>query len=78
MEPKNCRKITRRVESVPMRLDDAPGTASRSYDARVNANAGVAPGLRDRRPPEPRRAPEREPKPGGAIAMALERAKLKK
>jgi hypothetical protein len=33
---------------------------------------------RDQRLPEPGRTLEREPKPGGVIAMALERAKLKK
>jgi hypothetical protein len=46
-----------------MRLDDAPGAGPRSGEAR---------------PPEPKRAPEREQKPGGVIALALERAKLKK
>ena len=49
--------------SLSMRLAEAPGIGSRSGDAR---------------PPEPRRAPAGEPQPSGAIAMALERAKLKK
>jgi uncharacterized protein len=65
--------------SLTMRLDDAPSMGSRSGDARVDANAGAARDPRDRRSPEPKRAPVRaEPKPGGAIALALERAKLKK
>jgi uncharacterized protein len=49
--------------SLTMRLDDAPGAAPRSGDAR---------------PQEPKRAPAREQKPAGAIALALERARLKK
>ena len=65
--------------SLTMRLDDAPGSGSRSGEARAETNTGAPRGPRDRRPPEPKRAPARdEPKPGGAIALALERAKLKK
>ncbi len=65
--------------SLTMRLDDAPGSGSRSGEARGDTNTAEARGPRDRRRPEPTRAPERgEPKPGGAIALALERAKLKK
>ena len=56
--------------SLTMRLDDTPGTSSRP--------ASVAPGPRDPRPSEPKRAPEQKPQPSGAIALALERAKLKK
>ena len=57
--------------SETLRLDDAPGDGPRSSAARVDANAGAARGPRDREPP-------REQKPGGVIALALERAKLKK
>jgi protein Tex len=65
--------------SLSMRLDDARGSGSHSDEARGDAGAAMARDLRDRRPPEPKRAPARgEPKPGGAIALALERAKLKK
>ena len=65
--------------SLTMRLDDAPGSGSRSGEARVETNPGAPRGPRDPRPPEPKRAPARvEPKPDGAIALALERAKLKK
>jgi len=65
--------------SLTMRLDDAPGTGLRSSDTRPEANADAARNPRDRLPPEAKRAPARvEPKPGGAIALALERAKLKK
>ena len=65
--------------SLTMRLDDAPGSGSRSGEARVEIDPGAPRGPRDRRPPEPARTPSRvEPKPGGAIALALERAKLKK
>jgi protein Tex len=65
--------------SLTMRLDDAPGSGLRSSEARAETNTGASRGPRDRRPPEPTRSPGRaEPKPGGAIALALERAKLKK
>ena len=65
--------------SLTMRLDDAPGSGSRSGEALAETNTGAPRGPRDRRPLEPKRAPARdEPKPGGAIALALERAKLKK
>ena len=65
--------------SLTMRLDDAFGSGLRSSEARVETNPGEPRAPRDRRPPEPTRTPVRnEPKPGGAIALALERAKLKK
>ena len=62
--------VKRQRISLTMRLDDTAGTSSRS--------GGVPPGPRDPRPSEPKRAPEPKPQPGGAIALALERAKLKK
>ena len=49
--------------ALSMRLDDLPGTSSRSGGTR---------------PPEPKRAPAREPQPSSVFAIALERAKLKK
>ena len=58
--------------SLTMRLDDAPGAPSRAADTRGQTSPP------DRQSPEPKRPPLSEPKPGGAIAMALERAKLKK
>ena len=65
--------------SLTMRLDDAPGSGSRSGEARTETNTGAPRGPRAEHPPEPKRAPARdEPKPDGAIALALERAKLKK
>jgi len=62
--------VKRQRISLTMRLDDTPGTSSRS--------GGAATDSRDPRPSEPKRAPEPKPQPGGAIALALERAKLKK
>jgi len=62
--------VKRQRISLTMRLDDTPGTSSRS--------GGAAPDPRDSRPSEPKRAPEQKPQTGGAIALALERAKLKK
>jgi uncharacterized protein len=65
--------------SLSMRLDEAPGVGSRSSAARTDVNVGAAPASRNRRPPEPPRAPAHaKPTPGGAIALALERAKQKK
>jgi uncharacterized protein len=55
--------VKRQRISLTMRLDDAPGTASRAGESR---------------PPEPKRARAPELKPGGALALALERARLKK
>src|SRR5246127_2336544 len=49
--------------ALSMRLDDAPGTSSRSGDPR---------------PPDPKRVPAREQQPNNVFAIALERAKLKK
>jgi len=62
--------VKRQRISLTMRLDDTPGTSSRS--------GGAATDSRDPRPSEPKRVPEPKPQPGGAIALALERAKLKK
>jgi uncharacterized protein len=62
--------VKRQRISLTMRLDDTPGTSSRS--------GGAATDSRDPRPSEPKRGPEPKPQPGGAIALALERAKLKK
>lgn len=44
--------VKRQRISLTIRLDDAPGTSSRS--------GGTAAGPRDQRPPEPSRAPGRE------------------
>jgi uncharacterized protein len=61
--------------SLTLRLDDTAGTVARSNDPHTNATHGP----RDRRVPEPKRAPIRvDPKPGGTIALALERAKRRK
>jgi protein Tex len=62
--------VKRQRISLTMRLDDTPATSSRSGSA--------PPGPRDPRPSAPKRAPESKPQTGGAIAFALERAKLKK
>jgi uncharacterized protein len=55
--------VKRQRISLTMRLDDTPGSASRAGESR---------------PPEPKRARAPALKPGGALALALERAKLKK
>ncbi len=55
--------VKRQRIALSMRLDDAPRTSSRSGDPR---------------PPDPKRAPAREPQLSNVFAIALERAKLKK
>jgi len=62
--------VKRQRISLTMRLDDTPGTSSRS--------GGTADVPRDPRPPEPKRAPARESQSNNLFAIALERAKLKK
>ncbi|HEX2229547.1 MAG TPA: Tex family protein [Candidatus Binatia bacterium] len=64
--------VKRQRISLSMRLDDAPQASSRAPETRGQTSP------RDRQAPEPKRTPIRESKPGGAIALALERAKLKK
>jgi uncharacterized protein len=72
--------VKRQRISLTMRLDDAPGSASASGRAPVENSAGAPRDPRDRRPPAPRHAPERQPQPAGtmAMAMALARAKQKR
>jgi uncharacterized protein len=62
--------VKRQRVSLTMRLEDAPGTASRA--------AGSAFGAGDRRVAETKRASAREQKPANLFAIALERAKQKK
>ena len=72
--------VKRQRISLTMRLDDAPGSASASGRAPVENSAGAPRDPRDRRPPAPRHAPERQPQPAGtmAMAMALARANQKR
>jgi len=70
--------VKRQRISLTMRLDDTPGTSSRSGGAPVEANADAVGDPRDRRPTDSKRAPGREQQPGNVFAIALERAKLKK
>ncbi len=62
--------VQRQRVSLTMRLDDAAGTESRSG----NSRPAPASGPPSQRPAQSKRAPQ----PGGAIALALERAKQKK
>jgi protein Tex len=72
--------VKRQRISLTMRLDDVPGMLSTSGRVSVEASTGAARDQRDRRPPPPQRAPERQPQPAGtmAMALALARAKQKK
>jgi uncharacterized protein len=72
--------VKRQRISLTMRLDDAPGSASASSRAPVEASSEIAHEPRTRRPPSPQHAPERQPQPAGtmAMALALARAKQKK
>ena len=70
--------VKRQRISWTMRLDEAPGSASASGRASVEVSAGASRNSGNRRPPTPQRTPERQPQPGGTMAMALARAKQKK
>ena len=72
--------VQRQRISLTMRIDDAPGSALAPNRVPVEESAGATGEPRERRPPGPQRAPERQPQPGGtmAMAMALARAKQKK
>jgi uncharacterized protein len=64
--------VKRQRIALTMRLDEAPHASSRPADPRSE------PHPRDRHAPDPKRTPPAQPTPAGAIALALERAKLKK
>ncbi len=72
--------VKRQRISLTMRLDDAAGSTSSSNRAPVEVSPGIAREPRNRRPPTPQHAPERQPQPTGtmAMALALARAKQKK
>jgi uncharacterized protein len=72
--------VKRQRISLTMRLDDTPGSTSTSGRMPAEISANPSQNQRDRRPPTPPRAPERQPQPAGtmAMAMALARAKQKK
>ena len=66
--------LKRQRISLTMRLDGTSNSVSRSGDPQVKANTNAGSGARERRSGFNREKPE----PTGAIALALERAKLKK
>jgi uncharacterized protein len=66
--------VNRRRISLTMRLDDATGPGAPGGEARKGTGPAAIRVSHDRRPPDAARAPQA----GGAIALALERAKLKK
>lgn len=72
--------VKRQRISLTMRLDEVPSSVSTSVRPPTKVSAGAAGEPRDRRPPPPHRAPERQPQPTGtmAMALALARAKQKK
>ena len=72
--------VKRQRISLTMRLDDVAGNTSSSDRAPVEGSSGIARDPRNRRPPTPQHAPERQPQPTGtmAMALALARAKQKK
>jgi len=72
--------VKRQRISLTMRLDDAPGRISAPGLMPGEASVGASRDPRNRRPPAPQHAPERQPQSGGtmAMALALARAKQKK
>ena len=70
--------LKRQRISLTMRLDDVPETASGLNRASPKIPAGVLRDQNSRRPTMPQRVPDRQPQPGGAMALALARAKQKR
>ncbi len=72
--------VKRQRISLTMRLDEAAGSTSSSQRAPVEVPSGIVRDPRNRRPPTPQHAPERQSQPTGtmAMALALARAKQKK
>ncbi|MCC6141829.1 MAG: S1 RNA-binding domain-containing protein, partial [Nitrospira sp.] len=69
--------LTRQRISLTMRLDDAPGRASSPRPSSGEASAGPAREAQGKRPSAPPRGQERQPPPGGTMAMALALARAK-
>ena len=69
--------VKRQRISLTMRLDDAPGSSPASRPPQVEAGAGTARESQERRPAAPQRAADRQPQPGGTMAMALALARAK-
>ncbi|MDP3089382.1 MAG: Tex family protein [Nitrospira sp.] len=69
--------VKRQRISLTMRLDDAPGSAASSRPSSGEAGAGVPPESQGRRQPMAQRPVDRQPPPGGTMAMALALARAK-
>ncbi|MCS6291982.1 MAG: RNA-binding transcriptional accessory protein [Nitrospira sp.] len=69
--------VKRQRISLTMRLDDAPGSNSASRPPQVEACAGASRESQGRRQPMAQRPVDRQPPPGGTMAMALALARAK-
>ncbi|SPP64210.1 Tex family protein [Nitrospira lenta] len=71
--------VKRQRISLTMRLDDVPGSSAASRPPQAEAGAGASRESQGRRQPTAQRPMDRQPPPGGtmAMAMALARAKQK-
>ncbi|ULA62913.1 MAG: transcriptional accessory protein [Nitrospira sp.] len=69
--------LKRQRISLTMRLDDAPGSVSLSRASSGEAGAGPAREAPGKRPAAPPRGQDRQPPPGGTMAMALALARAK-
>ena len=69
--------VKRQRISLTMRLDDAPGSSSASRPPQVEAGAGTPRESQGRRQPLAQRPVDRQPPPGGTMAMALALARAK-
>ncbi len=69
--------LKRQRIGLTMRLDDAPGSASSSHPSSGEAGTGSAREAQAKRPSAPQRASDRQPPPGGTMAMALALARAK-
>lgn len=69
--------VKRQRISLTMRLDDAPGSNSASRPPQVEGGAGASRESQGRRQPLAQRPVDRQPPPGGTMAMALALARAK-
>jgi protein Tex len=69
--------VKRQRISLTMRLDEAPGSTSFVPRSSNEAGSGASRESQGRRPSAPQRAADRQPPPGGTMAMALALARAK-
>ena len=69
--------VKRQRISLTMRLDEVPGSASSSRSASGESGSAAGREAQVKRPSAPQRGQDRQPPPGGTMAMALALARAK-